>query len=43
MIEIKRALISVYDKAGLLELAKVLLSKNVEIISSGGTELGSAS
>jgi phosphoribosylaminoimidazolecarboxamide formyltransferase/IMP cyclohydrolase len=37
MIEIKRALISVYDKAGLLELAKVLLSKNVEIISSGGT------
>jgi phosphoribosylaminoimidazolecarboxamide formyltransferase / IMP cyclohydrolase len=37
MIEIKRALISVYDKTGLLQLAQTLQSKNIEIISSGGT------
>ena len=34
---IKRALISVYDKTGILELASSLAKKNVEIISSGGT------
>ncbi|MGL4763224.1 MAG: bifunctional phosphoribosylaminoimidazolecarboxamide formyltransferase/IMP cyclohydrolase [Sarcina sp.] len=34
---IKRALISVYDKTGVLELAKTLVNDNVEIISSGGT------
>lgn len=34
---IKRALISVYDKSGLLELAQFLASKDVEIISTGGT------
>lgn len=34
---IKRALISVYDKSGLLELAQFLASKGVEIISTGGT------
>ena len=34
---IKRALISVYDKTGILNLAKSLVKKNVEIISSGGT------
>lgn len=33
----KRALISVFDKDGVLELAKFLIDKNVEIISSGGT------
>lgn len=33
----KRALISVFDKDGVLELAKFLCERNVEIISSGGT------
>jgi phosphoribosylaminoimidazolecarboxamide formyltransferase/IMP cyclohydrolase len=33
----KRALISVFDKAGVLEFAKFLVSKDVEIISTGGT------
>lgn len=37
MIALKRALISVYDKDGLLELAKFLQAKGVEIISTGGT------
>ena len=34
---IKRALISVSDKAGLVEFAKVLKAKGVEIYSTGGT------
>jgi len=34
---IKRALISVYDKTGIEEFAKVLTAKGIEIISSGGT------
>ncbi|SHJ99218.1 phosphoribosylaminoimidazolecarboxamide formyltransferase / IMP cyclohydrolase [Clostridium cavendishii DSM 21758] len=34
---LKRALISVYDKTGILELANFLISKNVEIISTGGS------
>lgn len=33
----KRALISVYDKQGVLELAEFLKNNNVEIISTGGT------
>ncbi len=37
MIEIKRALISVYDKTGLKELVETLIAKGVEIVSSGGT------
>jgi phosphoribosylaminoimidazolecarboxamide formyltransferase/IMP cyclohydrolase len=32
-----RALISVYDKTGILDFAKFLISQNVEIISTGGT------
>lgn len=36
-VDIKRALISVSDKTGLLELAQKLHGKGVEIISSGGT------
>lgn len=32
-----RALISVFDKTGVLELANFLVSKNVEILSTGGT------
>jgi phosphoribosylaminoimidazolecarboxamide formyltransferase / IMP cyclohydrolase len=35
---IKRALISVSDKTGIVELAKELASLGVEIISTGGTE-----
>ncbi|KYG65924.1 bifunctional phosphoribosylaminoimidazolecarboxamide formyltransferase/inosine monophosphate cyclohydrolase [Bdellovibrio bacteriovorus] len=34
---IKRALLSVSDKTGLLDLAKVLAAQNVELIASGGT------
>ncbi len=37
MIEIKRALISVSDKTGIVELAKELKKYGVEIISTGGT------
>ena len=33
----KRALISVYDKTGILDFAKFLVSKGIEIISTGGT------
>ena len=36
-IEIKRALISVSDKTGLLDLAKALVAHGVEIISTGST------
>jgi phosphoribosylaminoimidazolecarboxamide formyltransferase / IMP cyclohydrolase len=34
---IKRALVSVYDKTGLIELGKVLQSADVEILSTGST------
>ncbi len=37
MIKIKRALISLSDKTGIVELAKVLKDFGVEIISTGGT------
>ena len=40
MIRIQRALISVSDKAGLLELAQGLTDMGVEIISTGGTAKG---
>ena len=36
-IEIKRALISVSDKTGLIDLAKALVAHGVEIISTGST------
>ncbi|MBS9783708.1 MAG: bifunctional phosphoribosylaminoimidazolecarboxamide formyltransferase/IMP cyclohydrolase, partial [Pasteurella sp.] len=36
-IMVKRALISVYDKTGILELAEFLHRQGVEIISTGGT------
>lgn len=36
-VEIRRALISVSDKTGLLDLAKALQTAEVEIISTGGT------
>ena len=37
MKEIKRALISVYDKTNLLEIANALSQRGVEILSTGGT------
>jgi len=38
MLKVKRALISVSDKEGVVELAKELESMGVEIISTGGTK-----
>ena len=37
MVKIKRALISVFDKRNVVELAKILRLANIEIISTGGT------
>ncbi len=37
MIRIKKALISVYNKEGLIDFAKTLISNDVEILSTGGT------
>ncbi len=37
MLKVKRALVSVYYKDGLLELAKILKKFDIEIISTGGT------
>jgi phosphoribosylaminoimidazolecarboxamide formyltransferase/IMP cyclohydrolase len=37
MTEVKRALISVSDKTGIVEFAKQLAEMNVEILSTGGT------
>ena len=37
LIAIRRALLSVSDKAGLVELARELVRRNVEILSTGGT------
>jgi phosphoribosylaminoimidazolecarboxamide formyltransferase/IMP cyclohydrolase len=34
---IERAILSVSDKTGIVELARVLISRNVEILSTGGT------
>lgn len=36
-VSIKRALLSVFDKSGLLELAQVLADRGVELLSTGGT------
>src|ERR1700723_3000938 len=36
-MEIERALISVYDKTGIVEFARELASLSVEIVSTGGT------
>ena len=38
MNKIKRALISVWDKTGIIELAEFLISNQIEIISTGGTK-----
>ncbi|XGC80115.1 bifunctional phosphoribosylaminoimidazolecarboxamide formyltransferase/IMP cyclohydrolase [Bdellovibrio bacteriovorus] len=37
MAQIRRALLSVSDKTGLIDLAKALAAQNVELIASGGT------
>lgn len=37
LVKVKRCLISVSDKSGIVELAKFLADKGVEIISTGGT------
>ena len=37
MRRIERALISVYDKTGIVEFARTLAALNVEIVSTGGT------
>jgi phosphoribosylaminoimidazolecarboxamide formyltransferase/IMP cyclohydrolase len=37
MIKIKRAILGVYDKGGIVEFAKVLRKYGVEILSTGGT------
>ena len=37
MPKIRRALISVFDKTGIVELARVLKENSSEIISTGGT------
>jgi len=42
MQPIRRALLSVNDKTGLLEIAKVLASFNVELLSTGGTAKATA-
>jgi len=36
-MRIRRAIISVYDKTGLVDLARTLVQHNVEIVASGGT------
>ena len=37
MSSLKTAILSVYNKNGIVELAKYLLSNNFQILSSGGT------
>jgi phosphoribosylaminoimidazolecarboxamide formyltransferase/IMP cyclohydrolase len=37
MQPIRRALISVSDKTGIVDLARALAARNVEILSTGGT------
>ena len=37
LVPIGRALISVYDKSGLLDLARALAAQGVELLSTGGT------
>ncbi len=37
IVTIKRALISVYDKTGIVALAKYLSDHDIEILSTGGT------
>ena len=41
-VRIRRALLSVSDKAGLAELAAALARHGVELVSTGGTAAGAA-
>ena len=36
-LPVRRALLSVSDKTGLVELARALVARNVELLSTGGT------
>ena len=36
-VQVNRALLSVFDKEGIVELAQLLVTKNIEILSTGGT------
>jgi phosphoribosylaminoimidazolecarboxamide formyltransferase/IMP cyclohydrolase len=36
-LPVRRALLSVSDKTGLIDLAKALAARNVELLSTGGT------
>ncbi|HIY71774.1 MAG TPA: bifunctional phosphoribosylaminoimidazolecarboxamide formyltransferase/IMP cyclohydrolase, partial [Candidatus Luteimonas excrementigallinarum] len=36
-LPVRRALLSVSDKTGLIELARALAARNVELLSTGGT------
>ena len=36
-MKIRRALVSVHDKTGVVELAKALTALGIEIVSTGGT------
>ena len=37
LLQIRRALISVSDKTGLIDLAKALIDFGIDLISTGGT------
>ncbi|PKL30240.1 MAG: bifunctional phosphoribosylaminoimidazolecarboxamide formyltransferase/inosine monophosphate cyclohydrolase, partial [Spirochaetae bacterium HGW-Spirochaetae-10] len=37
MIQVKRALLSVSDKTGVVDLARFLAQRGVELVSTGGT------
>ena len=37
LLDIKRALISVSDKSGLLDLGRELVARGVELVSTGGS------
>ena len=37
LLPIRRALVSVYDKTGLIELGQVLVAAGVELVSTGST------
>ena len=39
LIKLRRALISVSDKTGLMELAHALADQGVELVSTGGTAI----
>ena len=42
LVPVRRALISVSDKTGLVELAAALVARGIELVSTGGTAQGAA-